>query len=471
MNPANKKVHVKKFYTISFITLAALLFCLSYAVVASDSSTQDLRFSMINQDPDPVQPGGYVEARFSIQNYGFNSAESVLIEIIPDYPFSLDPGVSAQKDIGTILSRQLGENKVTLFYKLRVDTDAIEGDNKIELRYSLDNGRNWIKLDPFYIRVRNSATLLSIYDVSTDPPRAAPGETVQVNIKVKNNGVSKLKDIKTTLSMYTISSIGTSTSYEELPFTPFDNGVVNIIEGLDAGKTANIGFNFVVNADAANKPYKIPVTIEYSNLFGNNFSETNIVGVVIDKEPEFLLNLEESDIHTNNAKGKIIISLSNVAQSDINYLTMKLAESEDYKIISANTIYLGNLESDDFETAEYEIFVSSDKQTVPIQLEISYKDSYNKMYQKKIVMPGIKLYSKEEAMTLGLTAKPNIAGMVIGLMFAGLVLAFWLYMLIDLVRSKMTGYKKLLWVIVFITANIIGAALYYFVGKKKQQTE
>ncbi len=42
--------------------------------------------------------------------------------------------------------------------------------------------------------------------------------------------------------------------------------------------------------------------------------------------------------------------------------------------------------------------------------------------------------------------------------------------LLDILKSKFNGYDKLIWVIIVVFANIIGAILYYFIGKKQKIT-
>ncbi len=228
----------------------------------------------------------------------------------------------------------------------------------------------------------------------------------------------------------------------------------------------------MVDADADNKPYKIPITITYSDLFGQNFSQSNIVGIAVYDEPEYIVNLEESDIYVDGNKGRVIISISNTGPSDINYLTLKLLDSEDYEILSTDTIYVGNLESDDFETAEYDLFVKTDKKNVPLQLKMTYKDNYNNDFEKKIVLPGMKIFTQGEAVKFGLVKANSKAGMILPLMIFGLMALFWVYMFIDLRKNKnLPKYKKTLWLLAFIVANIVGAVLYYFIGKKKTQQQ
>jgi len=461
---------MKKENRLSALVVMILLTCSLLTVgVAGDSSNADITVTMINQDPDPVEPGDNIELRFSVENYGTGTAENVLVEIVSDYPFSLEPGVSAQKQLGSISARQIGDDKVTLFYKMRVDKDAIEGTSEIDMRYSTNNGASWSKVGPFDVRIRATDSILTVGDVVTRPEKVAPGETVEVSITLKNDANTRLKDIKATLSLYKETTTGTTTTLEELPFTPVGSGIEMSVDKLDAGKEELVVFNLIVDADADTKPYKIPLTITYTDQYGEDFTKENTLGIVVYKKPDYTLNLESNDIFTSNRKGNVIISISNIGAGDMNYLNLKLKETEDYSVISTQKVYLGNLESDDYETAEFEIFVNSDKEYVPLQVELDYKDSYNEAYTETIMVPGIELLSTQQAMKYGLMPKPNVTGIILMLMFIGPLIAFWLYMLIDLLRLPMARYKKVLWVIVVVTANVLGAIIYYFIGRKNKK--
>ena len=54
---------------------------------------------------------------------------------------------------------------------------------------------------------------------------------------------------------------------------------------------------------------------------------------------------------------------------------------DDYEIISAKDVYIGNIDSDDYETADFEIYVDSDASgDVKIPVHYEYMDSNNNKY-------------------------------------------------------------------------------------------
>ncbi|MEM5799685.1 MAG: PLDc N-terminal domain-containing protein [Candidatus Aenigmatarchaeota archaeon] len=61
-------------------------------------------------------------------------------------------------------------------------------------------------------------------------------------------------------------------------------------------------------------------------------------------------------------------------------------------------------------------------------------------------------------------------GLIIGILFLGLLIfavVFWFWMLVDCLSRKRFD-DKLVWVIVLIFLNLLGALLYYFIVKRKK---
>lgn len=47
------------------------------------------------------------------------------------------------------------------------------------------------------------------------------------------------------------------------------------------------------------------------------------------------------------------------------------------------------------------------------------------------------------------------------------VFGFWLWMLIDVCTKEFDGNEKLIWVLVVVLANWLGALIYFFIGRSK----
>ena len=167
----NKKI---KYLCVLVIVLVCSLSSMVVAPVIPRGDSVEIRHSttwslndvdnyLVNQDPDPAEPGGYVELRFKLENIGGDYARDMIFEIIPIYPFSLEQGDSARRKLGDMHMHQTGEDAYIVYYKLRVDKDAVEGKNPIKVRYSVDSGSTWSGKE-FDVRIQTHDAILSDID-------------------------------------------------------------------------------------------------------------------------------------------------------------------------------------------------------------------------------------------------------------------------------------------------------------------
>jgi len=383
-----------------------------YATVsfAAISSSADIDVSLINQNPDPAEPGKYVEVKWKVENIGSSNAENVIFEILPKFPFSLEPGESATQKIGSIWGRQIGDYGVMVTYRLKVDENAVEGQNEIEVRYSIDNGVSWQKPGKFYINIRTHDAILNIKKISYSPDPMPPGKKTVLSIDLENMADSLLKDIKIKLNLITLLQTATSVSYSELPFSSFGTTNQQVIKSIGAGKTKTVEFTLIPDPDADADVYKIPVTIEYSDELGTNYSKSEVIGVVVGDEPVLEPVIDSTNIYTKGQVGEVDISFVNKGTTDVKLLDVELKESDYVKVISAQKAYLGNIDSDDYEVAEFKIYVNDlDDSRVPLIINYNYLDPNNNKYDEQKTLY-IDIYSNKEAKKYGLDGSNNSMG-------------------------------------------------------------
>lgn len=396
---------------VIIIFLAAL--AMQSAAAEPTNLMADIEISLISQEPDPIGPGSYVELRFKIENYGFYSAEDVEIEILPKFPFSLDPGEDAINKIGTIGGKQRGAKAYTFDYKIRVDSNAVEGENEIELRWRTQDNV-WVK-ETFNVDVQTAVALLSIKEFSSDPLRIRPGEVAHINMTLWNSAHSFMRDIKIKLTLIKMIQTATILSYEELPFSPVGSSEEKIISKIDGRSEETIVFDLVAHADAEAKIYKIPVTISYYDSTGASYNQTNIISLIIGDEPDMVVGIDKSEIYKAGQTGMVTVKFINKGFSDIKFLYAKLKPSDNYKILSSEDVYIGNIDSDDYETAEFNIYLNKGENGyVRMPLEIEFKDANNVEYEKTINLR-LKLLTEEEAKLTGLKKSNPTAGIIITL--------------------------------------------------------
>ncbi len=391
------------------VLFVMLIVCASVSLAAISDSA-DIEVSLINQNPDPAEPGKYVEVKWKVENIGSSNTEDVIFEILPKFPFSLDPGESATKKIGSVWGRQIGDNGVMVTYRLKVDENAVEGQNEIEIKYSLNNEISWLKPGKFYINIRTHDAILNVKKVSYAPDPMPPGKKTVLSIELENLADSLLKDIKISLNLITILQSATSISYNELPFSCFGTTNQQVIKNIGAGKTNTVEFTLIPDPDAGSDVYKIPITIEYSDELGTNYSKSEVISVIVGDEPILEPIIDSTGIYMKGQVGEVDISFVNKGTTDVKLLDVELKESEYVKVISNANVYLGNIDSDDYEMAEFKVYVNDlDDSRVPLIINYNYLDPTNNKYEKQETLY-LDVYSSKEAKKYGLDGAGGSSG-------------------------------------------------------------
>lgn len=373
------------------LVLMVFLISLSSSVLAAYQSSPDIEVTLLTQEPDPVKPGEIVEVRFKIENSGTETSEAVMVEFLPGFPFSLYSG-EAVRNIGKMRASQTGADASIVAYKLKVDEGAVEGDNEIELRVKIADGV-WQSYtdDDFTIRVESPDSILSIGGVYTKPDSIVPGHDSEMYIKLKNEADNVLRNIKLKLDF----------SDDDLPIAPVDNSDEMSVYQIGSEEEKWVVFGLAAKPDAEAGLYKIPVELTYYDVAGNSYSQESTIGVRIGDEPELILYVSERDFYTEGAKGTVTITLANPGLANIKLLTMTLMPSENYEVISTNSVYLGDVDSDDIESQDFEIYVKKGKDTIDLPVKLEYRDANNKKITETYQVP-LKLYSGWEVRKFGL---------------------------------------------------------------------
>ncbi|MBW2968883.1 hypothetical protein KY314_02070 [Candidatus Woesearchaeota archaeon] len=111
----------------------------------TSSESAYLQISSMRYEPYPVNPGEYVKLWIKAENLGTGHTTDATFRLVPKFPFSLDSEEDAVQRLGQIgYGKIKGDNVVVLEYKLKVDKDAIEGENEIEMKYNVDNSNSWM---------------------------------------------------------------------------------------------------------------------------------------------------------------------------------------------------------------------------------------------------------------------------------------------------------------------------------------
>jgi hypothetical protein len=121
----NKKI-------ILSLVLALIMFSL-FGFASAESSVCNPTINLVNQDPNPAIPEGYMTVLFEVTDLSGCGGYSVKLN--PEYPFSSDSNDSLVRSIVSVPYARDSKNSWMVSYKLRVDKDAMDGDYSLKLQF------------------------------------------------------------------------------------------------------------------------------------------------------------------------------------------------------------------------------------------------------------------------------------------------------------------------------------------------
>jgi hypothetical protein len=309
------------------VLLASMVF---FAVVATAARADgpEIGLTLTRYDPYPAQPGGYLDVWIQVSNQGTISASNLVVQLQPDYPFSVDPGANTTTQIAQLDSL----DSVVLHYVVRVDADAVTGINELKVRYQTGiNVGTWntVNLD-VYVQGRSK---ISVSDVS--PMIIEPGKPTPVVFTLSNVGSSPIKDLAFSWSQPSslILPVGS------------DNNIY--IGSLGIGEQSKVVFTMTTNPGIS--PGVYPVTLALNYIEGNTTAtSTSQIGMIVGGTTDF-------DVSAEGSSGQVSLSIANIGSNDANSVTVEIPSQPSFSVTGGSSAILGNLNTGDYTTATFQI--------------------------------------------------------------------------------------------------------------------
>lgn len=252
------------------------------------------------------------------------------------------------------------------------------------------------------------ASALIVSDVSADT--LIPGKEGRVDITLKNTLGKDIEDVSFTLD------------FTGVPLAPVDSSEVSVDE-LD--KNDKESFSFIIRADSSAKvgDYKIPYTITYRN---NTTLKKGTIAIRISADPllSFTANIAEPII---GSKTKATFKVINKGLGEARFVSVQF-QGTGLTILSEKEVYIGSIDSDDFETVTLDVLITGKSATLSGTLE--YQDDNVKSFTKVFDLP-LQVYTNDEAIAKGI-AQPNNAPFYLG----GIVLLLFVWFIYRTIAKR-----------------------------------
>lgn len=239
---------------------------------------------------------------------------------------------------------------------------------------------------------------ISALNVDSEYITIYSGQEGSVTLEVGNNLNDDLNDVSVRLNL------------EGLPFTSV--GSSEKIEDIDEDDEEKFTFKLKASTDIVPGDYNIPYVISYE-YDSEDITETGSFGLRVSAKTELDFSVESkgASIETPivGSQGQISFKIINQGLGEVKFVSVQVFPSG-YELISSDKIYIGNIDSDDSDFATFDVIFKNKNPTLSVK--VNYKDFDNKDQVETITLP-VKVYTMEEALSLGLIQK-NRSGLYVG---------------------------------------------------------
>lgn len=223
----------------------------------------------------------------------------------------------------------------------------------------------------------------------------SPGQEGTIRIEIENTHSDDVEDASLRLD------------FTDLPITPVGSSQQTVDE-VEEDEEEVFVFTVRVSTDVSPGQYEIPYTLTYE-LNGEERNRSGTIGVTVSSDPDLSFSVS-TDSPIIGSQGQITLRIINKGFYDARFVSVR-AFPDGFTILSDSEVYIGEIESDDFENANFDVvFTDDDPRFVAV---VEYRDFNNELVTSNVDLP-LQVYSTEEALQLGLI-QPSMVGLYIGI--------------------------------------------------------
>ncbi len=371
--------------------IAALLLA---GMAAAQGASTDIVIDTIKTEPVPLQTSEYADLWLRVKNNGSATADDVEVAFEPSFPFSVDPDEQTTWTHDRLLPGQ----SFQIHLQVRVDPNAVHGTNHLEFRTTSGAGDISITKE-VPVEVRTDDAALVIRDVSF-PDSVGPGTASELGFTLENLADSHLKNIDLALDIGDDQPFGTAATTRKR------------VQSIAPGDTATVTFELRTDESAENGVYRVPVDLDYENEAGTAFSRTESTGIVVGGASQLEVAVDDRELLAAGSRGEVTFRIVNRGQGRARFVSLELPESDDYEVLSSRSVYLGDMEPDDYQTATFDIYAESGLDTLSVPVDLAYKNA-DGVQSTETRDVEVTLYTSGELSRFGLAGGGSLVPLII----------------------------------------------------------
>ena len=354
---------INNMFKILLVMLLASMF------ISSVYATGAASVVLSSQDPDPVKPGNYVDLSFTITNSGDSAISNARLELIENTYITRAPSEPQILELGAIPAFATEENGFTVA-KVRVFVDELTpiGSQEVDVRIRT-NSQEFIRT--FFITVRQESPSLTLESTNTiEELTFKPGEQKELKLQLKNTNSISVKDIKLTLDTTSEDALTGATSND---FYIIGGTNVRRVNVINSGDSQEVNFNLGISPTASIAPYQIPITLEYTDVLGNSFTENVEVSILVNSPVDLIVTLDRIE------QSKVTFGLANPGPGVVKGAFVEIRDSSNEEIASE---YIGDLNADDFQTIQID-YNFGNKTSEEVTVHVDFADGFYSEQEKE----------------------------------------------------------------------------------------
>ena len=251
------------------------------------------------------------------------------------------------------------------------------------------NGKVLILLTVFFL----SLTLVNAVVVSdVTQQELFPGEQTNLDIRVKNTLNDDIEDVSLNLKLGNV------------PFIPI-GGSEDSVDEINDGSTKLFSYKIKASQDITPGDYNIDYEITFLDTGKDEIiTKEGSIGVVVTAKTELDYSAEIKN-NVVGEQGQVTLKIINSGFGDIKFVNVEIFP-EGFTLLGSTNDYIGTIDSDDFESATYDVIFNDEVANLIAQ--VTYKDFDNNEESINVNLP-LTVYSREKAIELGIIEKNNNA--------------------------------------------------------------
>jgi hypothetical protein len=310
------------------ILIAGFLVLAMSTIAARVDAQPELRLTLARYDPYPAQPGNYLDVYLKAENVGGADAPAVSVQLLPAYPFSLDPGTDATSHVGSLGPLE----SVVLHYKVRVDQNALSGPNELKVQYQTTGaGDTWIGTSfDVYVLGTNKIMVSGV-----SPTTLEPGRPTDVTFFLSNVGSSPIRNLLFNWKQ------------PDDVILPVGSDNTRYVNSIGTGQNGSVTFTMVTNLDAVPGVYPVGLTLSYTD--GNTTTTVaSEMGIIVGGTTDFGVSAQGSG-------GQLSLSIANIGSNNANSVSVEIPSQPVFSTVGESSAILGNLNAGDYTTASFQL--------------------------------------------------------------------------------------------------------------------